>query len=228
MDMKGLGSRRCIEVVPSGRGCQNLEVEGMDFCLKHMPDELLAEAEEVTGVRRCRHEAGCREYAEPETDPPACRKHKPEKIAKGKIIALHAGMGERATEIVAMHAHELENPPPLNDPYGELMAITAEMRTWKDILRRKVAGLTRYGYQAKAGEQMQTDVLLYTQAMRDVAQVLLAVGRLNIDARLIGIRQQTAASLERALDLAFEEADVPLDKRQQARETFRRNLKVVA
>jgi hypothetical protein len=225
VDMKGLGSAKCIEVVPSGRGCQYFEVEGMGFCLKHMPDEMLEEAEEVTGVKRCRQ---CRDYAELATDPPACKKHRPEKLARAAVVAITSKMPDRANEIVTMHAAELENPPPLNDPYGELMAITAEMRTWKDILRRKVAGLTRYGYQAKAGEQMQTDVLLYTQAMRDLAQVLLAVGRLNIDARLIGIRQQTAASLERALDLAFEEAEVPLEKRQQARETFRRNLKVVA
>jgi hypothetical protein len=225
MDMKGLGSTRCIEVLPSGRGCRYLEVEGMDFCLRHMPPSMLEEAEAVTGVKRCRQ---CSELAEEGTDPPACKAHRPERIAKAKVVAIHGGMVDRANEIVAMHAAELEDPPPLNDPYGELMACTAEMRTWKDILRRKVASLNRYGYAGKTGEQMLTDVLLYTQAQRDLAQVLLAIGRLNIDARLLGIRQQTAAMLERALDIALEDAEVPLEKRAHARETFRRNLKVVA
>lgn len=223
--MKGLGSQRCIEVLYNGQSCKHLEVEGMDFCLRHMPESLLEEAEAVTGVRRCRR---CREHAEEGTDPPACKAHKPERAAKAQLVLMQGRMADRAAEIVTQHAAELENPPPLNDPYGELMAVTAEMRTWKDLLRRKVASLQRYGYAGKAGEQMMTDVLLYTQAMRDVAQVLLAVGRLNIDARLLGIREKTAVMLERALDLAFEEAEIPLEKRPKARETFRRNLKVVA
>lgn len=223
VQMNGLGSSRCIEQLPSGRQCQNLEVEGMEYCLKDMPERMLAEAEEVTGVRRCRQ---CREYADEGTNPPACKSHK---VTPGKVLQMVRGhAAEIAQEIISERGSELENAPPVNDPYGELMAVTGELKAWKDIVRRKVGNLKKFGYAGKTGEQTTAEVMLYTQALRDLSSVLLSIGRLNLDARLVGIRQQTVEMMDRALDLALEEAGVGFDKKTEARQAFRRHLKVVA
>lgn len=221
--MNGLGSAKCIEVIPSGRQCGNLEVEGMEFCLKHMPDSMLEEAEAVTGVKRCRQ---CHEYAAESTNPPACTRHK---ITPGKVLKLVQGQAaEIAQELVETYAEQLEHAPPVNDPYGELMAVTGELKAWKDIVRRKVGNLKKFGYAGKTGEQTAAEVALYTQALRDLSSVLLSIGRLNLDARLVGIRQQTVEMMDRALDLALEEAGVDYGKKTEARQTFKRHLKVVA
>ena len=85
--MNGLGSQKCIEVRPNGRACGNYEVEGLEFCLQHMPEPLLDEAEQVTGVLRChRHPNGrsfCREFAVPGTD--HCASHNPARRARAQL-----------------------------------------------------------------------------------------------------------------------------------------------
>ena len=231
-DMQGLGSSRCIEALASGRQCSNYEVEGLDYCLKHMPSDLLAEAEEITGVKRCRNspagEFACHEYAAEGTYPPACPAHKPAAKARKHLAVINGQAAELAQQIVTEHALDLEHAPPVNDPYDELMRVTGELKMWKDILRAKVGSLKRLGYAGKTGEQTMAEVALYTQALRDLSSVLLSIGRLNLDARLIGIRQQTVEMLDRALDTALEEAGVDYGKKTEARRTFRKHLKVVA
>lgn len=226
--MKGLGSVACIDSEAGGRRCQRMEVEGMEFCLKHMPDSLLAEAEAVTGVKRCRRD-GCREYANADTDPPACKSHTPARLAKAAVTEIQRQAVDLAGEIIRERAADLEHPDPVTDPYGDLMAVTGELKAWKDILRAKVTRLDdALRYQGKTGEQTRAEVMLYSQALRDLSGVLLSIGRLNLDARLVGIREKTADMMELAFDLALEKAGVPLDRKMEARETFRRNLKIVS
>jgi hypothetical protein len=226
--MRGLGSVRCIDSDAGGRQCQRMEVEGMEFCLQHMPDSMLAEAEQVTGARRCRHGI-CHDIAEDGTSPAACPKHKPARLAKAHLAVIQGQAVDRAGQIIAEHAADLEHPDPMTDPYGELMAVTGELKAWKDILRAKVVKLeNQLRYQGKTGEQTRAEVMLYSQALRDLSSVLLSIGRLNLDARLVGIRQQTLEMLDRALDLALEDSGVPLDRKAAARDTFRKHVKVVA
>lgn len=230
--MKGLGSARCVEVRPSGRSCGNYEVEGLEFCLQHMPESLLAEAEQVTGVSRCHRGPGgwadCRELAKPGTD--YCAAHAPGKQARMQLVAVQGEAVERAGKIIEQHSAELEHAPPVADPYGELMDVAGELRAWKDILRGLVVALERkYRYGSfESGEQTRAEVILYNQALKDFAQVLLAIGRLNLDARLVGIRQQTLEMLDRALDLALEQAGISFENKDAARRTFREHIKVVA
>lgn len=229
--MKGLGSQKCIEVLPSGRGCQAYEVEGLEFCLRHMPDAMLAEAEEVTGVLRCHRgpdgHYSCREYAVQGTD--HCAAHNPAKKARAQLALVQAEAVTRAGQIIEQRHDDLEHAPPVNDPYGELMDTAGELRAWKDILRGMVVQLERkYRYGSDAGEQTRAEVILYNQALKDFAQVLLAIGRLNLDARLVGIRQQTVEMLDRALDLALERAGVDYGRKDEARKVFKDNIRVVA
>ena len=229
--MNGLGSARCIEVLPNRRQCPNLEVEGLEFCLQHMPEDMLEEAEAVTGVKRCRRgEQGpysCREYAQTGTD--HCPAHNPARKQRADLRLVQGQAVDRAGQIIAQYGDDLAHPTPVSDPYGELMEVAGELRTWKDILRKMVQDLEkRYRYTGQAGEQTRAEVVLYNQALKDFAHVLLSIGRLNLDARLVGIRQQTLDMLERALDASLEKAGVPLEAKQEAREVFRANIKVVA
>ena len=75
----GEGTRHCPELTRAGSRCGNLEIEGLIYCLQHMPEEFLEEAEEITGLRRCRRNIGtpefCRQLAVAGTDPPLCSEH---------------------------------------------------------------------------------------------------------------------------------------------------------
>lgn len=229
--MKGLGSARCIEVTPAGRPCNHYEVEGLEFCLQHMPESLLAEAEQVTGVLRChKHPDGwsaCRELAQTGTD--HCPAHNPAKRARVQLAVIQGEAVAKAQTIIAERHDDLEHASPVADPYGELMDVAGELRAWKDILRGMVVALERtYRYKGDYGEQTRAEVILYNQALKDFAQVLLAIGRLNLDARLVGIRQQSVEMLDRALDLALEKAGVSYADKDKARATFREHIRVVA
>jgi hypothetical protein len=232
IEMNGLGSERCIEQLASGRQCNRYEVEGMEYCLKHMPDSMLEEAEAITGVKRCRNspagEFACQEFAAEGTSPPSCPAHKPAAMAKKHLALVNGQAVEMAQQLITTHASDLEHAPPIEDPYIEVMAAAGELKVWKDIVRAKVGSLKRLGYAGKSGEQTMAEVQLYTQALRDLSSVLLSIGRLNLDARLVGIRQQTVEMLDRALDLALEQAGVDYGKRTEARQTFKSHLKVVA
>jgi hypothetical protein len=51
--------------------------------------------------------------------------------------------------------------------------------------------------------------------------------KLGLDARRIGIRQQTGLTCWRALDLALTASGIGLDSRAEARETFRKSITLV-
>jgi hypothetical protein len=68
----GLGTTRCTGTTRDGWPCWGWVVRGFAFCLHHVPDADLAEAEAVMGFRRC---GKCRQYAVKGSDPPRCKIH---------------------------------------------------------------------------------------------------------------------------------------------------------
>jgi hypothetical protein len=201
--MRGEGTVKCAEY-----GCTDREIEGLEYCLAHMPDDLLAEAEAITGVRRA-------------SQPRGVSPHRALRVISGEAMV-------RAGEILGQHGAELMNPQPVSDPYSELMSCAGEIRAWKNVLRGKVAELKSFGYMGKAGEQIRADVALYERSLTEYSRVLRDISRLNLDARLVGIRQQTADMVERAIDQALTASGLPLEQRARARQTIREHLKVVA
>ncbi len=78
--LPGRGTALCAGTTRAGRSCCNLEVEGFGFCLHHVPDDELADAEQVVGFERCRTRFGqpdaCRFIALSYVDsPPVCKVH---------------------------------------------------------------------------------------------------------------------------------------------------------
>ena len=232
--------RMCQGTTGTGTQCTNDEIEGLEFCLLHVPDEYLEEAEDVTGMRRCRYRLGapdaCRAYAVEGAVAGVCNKHGMGSGSVGMRLTMQrtveGKLGERLAGIMADGGEKLLRPDPVSDPLSELMDLAAEVKAVKELLRAKVAPMfandqLRYAH-SKAGEQLRMEVLLYERGLDRLARLLLDISKLNIAERLTGIRKQTADMIERAIDAALEESGVGFEGKQGAREAVRRHLKIVA
>ena len=234
----GFGTALCIGRRKDGQKCGSVEVEGLEYCLHHMPEDLLEEAEQLTGFKRCRKDFGtpdaCRYFAVRGTEPPVCKNHGgnagSDQMRGVGLRLINGEADKRAGEIIAEHGSELALARPVEDPYLELMQLAGEMRDWKNMLRDRVALLrpAQYRYQGRTGEQLRAEIVLYERAMERLGQMLVAIAKLNLDARLVGIRQQTLEMLDRALTQAFTKAGVPPEKAIEARETFRKHLTIAS
>jgi hypothetical protein len=217
--------------------CKNDEIEGLGGCLLHVPDEFLEEAEYLLGYFRCRTRIGqpdaCRAYAVIGSTPPTCTAHGMKAGTKRRlgleIVSANDRAADRAAELLATD-QRLMNPAKLTDPYGELMQLAGEMRVWKEILQEYVSQMQieRMRYNTKVGEQLRAEITLYERAIERYGTLLVQIARLNLDARLVGIRQQTANMMERALEAALQKTGTNLAARQEAKEEFHRQLKIVA
>lgn len=219
-----------------GQPCSEQEIDGLGNCIRHVPDDLLDEAEEITGYRLCRHNGRCPNMAVAGSDPARCtthgmagggdgRKHSTANLIENSAAA-------RLAQIMAAHGERLLRPDPVGNPLDELLMLAAEIREGKEILRALVSclyenGQIRYAH-SKAGEQVRMEILLYERALERYAKILIDISKLKIEDRLAGIRQQTADMLERALDAALEESGVGLEGKHSARQALRRHLKVIA
>ena len=230
---RGQGSVYCLATAKStGARCSQLEVEGLEYCLPHMPDEYLEEAEEITGVRRCRTRFGqpdaCHNIAVTGTVPPKCKDHGANpgsawsKQAANRVIEGQAA--ERCAELLAAHGEALLNAMPVEDPLAELLQLAGEMLAFKDILRARIAMLepVKWRYTGKTiGEQIRAEVILYERALERLASVLERISRLNIEARLAAIDERVAAVIEQALNIGMEAAGVDIEARAEGQKAMR-------
>jgi hypothetical protein len=120
--------------------------------------------------------------------------------------------------------------PAVADPFYELCRLAGQAVAWKDAMAAKVNELTELRYEdAKGGEQLRSEIALWERALDRCLATLTALARLNIDDRMVGIREKTAAMLEQALDRALAKAcrgDIEL--MAEARVEYRRHLRIVA
>ena len=79
-------------------------------------------------------------------------------------------------------------------------------------------------YRTKTGEHLRGELTAAQRALSDLRAAATDSLKLGLDARRIGIRQQTFDMLERALDLALTASGIGFDRRAEARETFRKNI----
>jgi hypothetical protein len=228
------GPNDCAGTSKTGLRCRDKEIDGLEFCIRHVPDELLEEAEEITGIRLCRWNGRCPNFSVNGSDPPRCQAHGMRGDAR-KGAALNVVENKAAVhlaEIMTANGEKLLKPADIDNPYDELMALAAEMKAGKEILRDLVArlydqGKIRYAH-SQAGEQLRVEILLYERALERFATILINISKLKIEDRLAGIRKQTADMLERALDMALEESGVGLEGKAKARDALNRHLRIVA
>lgn len=135
-----------------------------------------------------------------------------------------AGLNEQAARELARL-----DVPPVTDPLTELARLAAQAVAWKDNMAAKVNQLSSLRYEsATGGEQLRAEIALWERALDRCVSTLTAMAKLNLEGRMAAVREATARMLEQALDAALEQAGVGLDKQAEAREVFRRSLKVVA
>jgi hypothetical protein len=233
---QGEGPLFCTFTLEDGRTCGHHEVDGLGFCLWHMPDEMLEEAEEVTGHRRCRHDFGepsaCHQMAVTETDPPSCKVHganrgsNTHKAAMGRVI--EGRVQDRMVEILSENGERLLNPRQLGNPLVELLQLAAEMAEWKDIMRTIVVYLVDRqrirSAHSKVGEQLRAEVLLYERALERLAKILQDIARLGIEAKLAAIEDRQVLVIETALAAALNASGLDIVDQQRARVVLRREL----
>ena len=154
----------------------------------------------------------------------ACRKH------GGKTLEQLREDGRAATlERQAAAALARLDVTPVTDPLTELARLAAQAVAWKDVMAAKVNELTQIRYEGGQGtEQVRSEIVLWERALDRCVATLTAMVKLNIESRLAGVREATASMLETALTQALASSGCDLGGQARARETFRRNLKVVA
>lgn len=214
-------------------GCRHREIDGLEFCLLHMPDELLEEAEELAGFRRCRHHFpgpdACHKVATTGTVPPTCKNHGANLgSVKSKQAATREVEGrvmDRMAAIMAESGERLINPRQLGNPLIELLQLAAEMAEWKDILRDIVIYLMSQqrirSAHNRVGEQLRAEVMLFERAQERYARILLDIQRAGIEQRLAAIEERQAEIVERALSLALAKAVAGLPDALERSETGR-------
>ena len=218
-----------------GQPCTHREIDGLGYCFTHMPDDLLEEAEDITGARRCRKNFGqpdaCHQFAVQGTDPPMCKNHGANRggnVYKGAAATVVNGrVTDRMIAIMGDHGEALMQPTQVGDPLTELLDVAAEIRTWKEIMRGVVADLLsrktiRYSHRSY-GEQLRAEVLLYERALERLAAVLVQIGKLGIERKLAMIQQQQVDIVDRALTAALTASGLGLVE-QQARAVLAREL----
>jgi hypothetical protein len=240
----GEGPELCIWVRQSQR-CTHHEVFGLEYCMWHMPDDLLEEAESVTGWHRCRRNFGepnaCHQAAVKGTDPPRCKNCG---ANRGSVLSNRAAANvvssrgaDRLVAILSEHGEKLISPDPIGDPLSELLDLAAEVKAFKELMRHITAYLITVGenkirYQTRYGEELRAEILLYERAAERLGKLLVDISKLGIEARLAQISATQVQLVERALDAAMGKVTdgLPdaLERAEQGRVALRRELMRVA
>ncbi|HEY2641672.1 MAG TPA: hypothetical protein VGI66_17520 [Streptosporangiaceae bacterium] len=225
------GTSLCSGTAASRQPCGNFEIEGMGFCFQHVPDDALDEAEEVTGLRRCRHGSGCRSIAVTGTKPARCKNHG---ANQGSVVHQHAAanvneseIAEHLSRIMAIGGEQLLNPPMISDPLTELLMLAAEVKVFKNMLTERVSmmNIADWRFTSKSmGEQTRAEIQIYERALDRLGGLLINISKLNIEARLAQIDDQMLTKLERAMVMALESTGLNLAGIDTARQTLRREL----
>jgi len=239
--LPGSGQGQCpYTAAGTGKQCTKPDIDGLEYCLWHMPADLLEEAEQITGVLRCHHglDEGdpCHIMATRGTDPPRCKNHG---ANHGSVLGKRAAgrrvegrVMERLEDIMAEHGERLINPPAVGNPLAELLDLAAEMAAWKNILRDITIYLMHRGqhpqFNGQVGEQLRAEVLLFERAQERFAKILLDIAKLGIEARLAQIEAAQVDMVDRALTAALQASGLGLVDQDRARQVRRRELVKVA
>lgn len=240
------GTEMCLETARTGRNtgkrCGNREIEGMEYCFRHVPEDMLEEAEEITGMRRCRHPIRgvkskstiehCPNVAINGTDPPRCKDHGAnlggvlsQRAAKNVV---QANADTRLATIMTEHGMRLMNAEPLEDPLSELLQLAGEIKELRLILRDYISAmdLSKWRYEkARIGEQIRAEILLYERATERHAQILIQIAKLGIKALQSRLQAEQLRQVDIALQAALQAAQVPLEKQMEARRVLVEHLR---
>lgn len=119
--------------------------------------------------------------------------------------------------------------PPVEDPLTGLQKLGGEMLAWKEAIGRKVNDLTSLRYEGVgSGEQLRAEVGLYERAVDRLERVLVSMARLNLDERLVRIREGQGKIIIAAVTAGLADVDIPGELQQEIRTAIARRLQAAA
>lgn len=132
---------------------------------------------------------------------PQAKRKAAERVAEQNLRKQHSGMRKK----------------PVTNPLTELQKLAGEVISWKELLAEKVQELTELRYEGtgNVGEQLRSEVALFERAMDRCTNTLSAIAKLNIDERLVSIKEREADLFEQVMMRTF--LKLGLDDEQRAR-----------
>lgn len=117
----------------------------------------------------------------------------------------------------------------VDNPLVALARLAAEVLAWKDAtaaLVNRLGDQIRYE-DAKGGEQLRAEVVVWERALDRAATVLGAMARLKLDERLVAVEEAQATMIVRALDAGLAVAGITGPVAAEARRAVARELRVL-
>lgn len=117
---------------------------------------------------------------------------------------------------------------PVRDPLTALAKLAGEVLAFKDAVGGLVNRLEEIRYQdAKGGEQLRAEVVVFERAMDRAVTVLAAMARLKLDERLAAITEAQAEQFYRALMAGLAVVGVTGEAAMPARKAAARELRII-
>jgi hypothetical protein len=117
----------------------------------------------------------------------------------------------------------------IDDPLTELSKLATEAVLWKDIMAQQVAGLAEYRYEdVRGSEQLRSEIAMFERAMDRCNTILVGIAKLNIDDRLMAIKEYQVERVLGAIDAALTHAGVPAELIAPAKIQAARHLHATA
>lgn len=207
----------------------------LEHCFRHMPDDLIELAEEITGKKRCTvikkvDGTRCENTVGPEALEEGvfiCYQHANWETARGwartklhntSLDILEGTLADPHLEGVIV-PRDIPEDDEL-DPLDELLHVAKELQLFKERIAKLVAELRddeiRYESE-KGGEQLRSEIAVYERTLERYGNLLVKIARLNIDERQMRITERQAAIVEGLVTGALEDIGVPLELQDRAR-----------
>lgn len=229
-----MAEERCGAPRPNRGPCTYRKLPGFPNCLRHLPEDLIPEAERH-GYRRCRGRVtveenprfGERCQQTPLEGSDFCDFHQPDKT----LFITPRTISQRAVvhRIHKVAAEENVDTTRVANPLQALLEIADEAQLLKEELRRRVVELKaeEWRYEGVAGEQIRGEILLYERALDRCARLLIQLTRLGIEERLARVTERQGYLINKALERALEEAGIDVDTQDKIRDSVSRHLRAV-
>lgn len=108
--------------------------------------------------------------------------------------------------------------PAVDDPFAALAALAGQAIAFKDILADRVNQLKQIRYRdSKGAEQLRSEVALWERALDRAERFVTSMAKLDIDNRLAKISEAQADIVLKAIETAFDVAEVAKDRRPAAK-----------
>lgn len=118
----------------------------------------------------------------------------------------------------------------IDNPLEALLELASEANAFRESLRvlaNRVGDEIRYGGTGGAGEQLRAEVSTYRQALKDTADLLVAIARLDIEAMLARIEGRKVELVLEALTHGMNDAGIDEQQKRAVMAGVSRHLRSV-